>query len=98
MMPGGLKPAEAATPEVQQLIDGLHQQIKSQAGGAEYPHLKAVSYRTQVVAGTNYLVKVDGGHEHLHVKIYEPLPHTGEPAKVSAVQTKKTHADELAFF
>jgi hypothetical protein len=34
----------------------------------------------------------------LHVKIHKPLPHTGKNPELSAVQTKKSHEDELAFF
>jgi cystatin-A/B len=55
---GGLNEAKEATPEIQALIDQLHQEIKTQSGN-EYKQLKAVSYRSQVVAGTNYFVKVN---------------------------------------
>jgi cystatin-A/B len=58
MQVGGLNAAKEPTPEVQALVDQLGSEIKSQAGG-EYPHLKAVSYRSQVVAGTNYFIKVN---------------------------------------
>jgi hypothetical protein len=44
----------------------------------------------QVVAGTNYFVKVqtsvDGTEGCLILKIFQPLPHTGEPVQLSGVQ------------
>ena len=94
---GGLNTASDATPEVQELVDSLSHEIKAQTG-AEFPHLKAVSYRTQVVAGTNYFVKVNAGDEHLHVRIHKPLPHTGAPASLAAVQRSKNAEHPLEFF
>lgn len=54
--------------------------------------LRAVAFRTQVVAGSNHIVKYrgtdcDNDLEDVYflVSIYEPLPYTGEPAEVLAV-------------
>lgn len=33
-----------------------------------------------------------------HVRIYKPLPHTGQPAQVSAVNTEVTEDDDIEFF
>ena len=68
-------------------------------GNKTFPALKAVSFKSQVVAGTNYYVKVHtGGDDHIHVSIHRPLPHTGEAPHVRGVQTNKTHQDEISFF
>ena len=43
---------------------------------------------TQVVAGSNYRVKVkvaDTEPSCVHLRIFEPLPHTGEKAKLTGV-------------
>jgi len=41
-------------------------------------------------------VKVQVGEEaYVHVKIYKPLPHTGEPARVTNVETGKSKEDSL---
>ena len=54
--------------------------------------LRAVAFRTQVVAGNNHIVKYRGtdcGNDpedfFFLVSIYEPLPYTGEAAEVLAV-------------
>ena len=47
------------------------QQVKPQAekmAGQDFPEFKAISYKTQVVAGTNYFIKVSQKGPHL------PLP------------------------
>ena len=53
--------------------------IKESLGGEFEPK----SFTSQVVAGTNFLVRgaVDG--KPASVKIFRPLPHTGAPPRVS---------------
>lgn len=69
---------------MQSLLDGLKAVVEENVGKA-LSELKALTYRTQVVAGTNYLVEADAGGEIFHVKVFQPLPHTGSPAEVSSV-------------
>jgi hypothetical protein len=98
MMPGGFNQEKDADSHVQEIIDQVKDEIVSQAGVGQVPHLKAVKYRTQVVAGTNYIVKCEAGNQHLHVKIHKALPHQGNELKVSAVQTQKGQGDALDLF
>ena len=83
-MPGGFKGANAATTDEQTLLDGLKSSVEEKAGKS-FAELKAVTFTTQVVAGTNYLIEAQAGDEFYHVKIFKPLPHTGAPAEVSDV-------------
>jgi hypothetical protein len=47
----------------------------------------------------NMKIKVHvGGDDHLHVKIFKPLPVHGDEPKLSGVQTGKKHTDEIGFF
>ena len=66
--------------------------------GKQFPHLKAVSYKTQVVAGTNYFIKVDAGSEHIHLRVFKPLPFNGDQPELHGVQLGKTLQDEVAHF
>ena len=83
MMCRGFKAEVPASPEIQSLVDAFKAEIQTQLS-AVFSVFKALTYTTQVVAGTNYKVKieVDGG-KVVEVKIYEPLPHTGNPKKLS---------------
>jgi len=95
MLAGGWKADSGLTEEEYQMVTDLkhHAQEKS---GREFAHFHPVSIKKQVVAGTNYLVKVQVSDDHyIHIKIFKPLPHTGQPAEIKEVHLDKSHHDEL---
>lgn len=95
MLAGGWKADSALTEEEFQMVIGLQHHVQERAG-REFAHFHPVAIKKQVVAGMNYLVKVQVSDDHyIHVKIYKPLPHTGEPAGVTEVHLDKSHHDEL---
>lgn len=57
MMPGGLSETKPATPEVQDIVNEVKPQFESRENRT-YGIFKAIVYKTQVVAGTNYFIKV----------------------------------------
>ena len=64
----------------------------------EFETFEPVHYTTQVVAGTVYQAKVKvGGDEHIHIKIFEPLPHTNEAASVMATEEGRSADDGFNF-
>lgn len=98
MMCGGTGDVKEATEEIQQIVDSLKCEIQSKAG-KEFETLKAVSYKSQVVAGTNYFIKVHvGNDDHVHVRVFQALPHTGAGPEVHSVQVGKTAEDSVEYF
>jgi len=68
---GGTGDEKEATPEVQALVDQVKGDVVTSLG-QEPPAFQATHYKTQVVAGTNYFVRVHIGDEkHVHVRIYK---------------------------
>lgn len=56
---GGVNVEKPATPEIQDLVDGIKDQIYTKLSEPrDLSDLKAISYREQIVSGTNYYVKV----------------------------------------
>ena len=100
-MVGAAAPAEP-TAEVQELCDGFREaaQTAAQASGwnGVFAEFTAVSVLSQVVAGTNFFVKVKTGGDFAHLRIFQPLPHTGAPAELVAVRPGLKEEDELAYF
>ena len=76
---GGFGEEREIDDDVRDLLFTLAAEIKEAHGGGTF---EAKSFTTQVVAGTNFLVRgtVDGCPAT--VKIFRPLPHTGAPPKV----------------
>ncbi|KAI0208770.1 Cystatin-B [Lamellibrachia satsuma] len=92
MMCGGPKPATDADENVQAICDKVRPQVEEKAG-QKFSEYKALRVVTQLVAGTNYFVKIHiGNDECAHARIYHPLPGQGEPS-LSSVQLKKTRDD-----
>lgn len=74
------------TAEDQALVNGLTAAINAQSG-TNHESYTVVAASSQVVAGTNHFYHVNGnpGNTPLTITVFEPLPHTGEPAQVSQV-------------
>ncbi|XP_062579344.1 cystatin-A-like [Saccostrea cucullata] len=98
---GGLSETKFATDEVQDLIDLLRDDIISQLPigydrEEPLPEFTARLYREQIVAGTNFFVKVETGPlRFIHVRIYVDL--SGD-ASVDGLQVGKTMGDPLEYF
>ncbi|CAE7689142.1 CSTB [Symbiodinium sp. CCMP2592] len=101
---GGLGAAQEATAEIQNLIEPLRASALAKAqkrgySGADFEIWKAVSFKTQVVAGRTYFVKVQvGSDSFVHLRIFEPLPHTKMKPEVVAMELGHSEDSELSSF
>ncbi len=102
VMPGGVGESKPANQEVQELTesvkDSLSTLLSSEKRSKLHPY-KAVSYRSQVVAGINYFIKVeiDGGKEYLHLRVHKPLGEGAKPALTRHQESHSAHSD-LTYF
>ncbi|XP_072354156.1 stefin-C-like [Scyliorhinus torazame] len=95
-MVGGFSQTAAVTEEIQKLVQKLKADIVTNMGCT--PKIfHAIAYRSQMVAGTNYLVKVvvGDGDDYIHVAIFEPLPFSATEPEVTSVETMKRLDDDL---
>ncbi|NXK43725.1 CYTB protein, partial [Piprites chloris] len=64
-----------------------------------YDLFRAILYRTQVVAGTMYFIKVQvADTEYVHLKVLVGLPPENECPALVNFQTCKTKDDPLDYF
>eukprot|EP00670_Eutreptiella_braarudii_P006212 CAMPEP_0174285428 /NCGR_PEP_ID=MMETSP0809-20121228/8764_1 /TAXON_ID=73025 ORGANISM="Eutreptiella gymnastica-like, Strain CCMP1594" /NCGR_SAMPLE_ID=MMETSP0809 /ASSEMBLY_ACC=CAM_ASM_000658 /LENGTH=97 /DNA_ID=CAMNT_0015381215 /DNA_START=28 /DNA_END=321 /DNA_ORIENTATION=+ len=97
-MPGGVGGAQPMTEEVSTMVVALRSATETSAG-VEFAVFEPIQYSTQVVAGTNYFVKVKTDEDqYVHVRIFQPLPHTGAPPEVHSVQVGKSEGDPIGHF
>ncbi|XP_060756850.1 cystatin-B-like [Neoarius graeffei] len=95
---GGLSEVEEATAEVQKICDEMKPYAEEKAGKT-FDVFTAKSYKTQLVAGTNYFIKVHvGGDEYVHLRVYKTLPHAGEKLELTEIQALKACQDSIEYF
>ena len=96
MICGGFgKEAKDADDQVKALALEMKPQVEK-ALGETYSTFEAVKYTTQVVAGTNYKIKVKVGDEkYVHIKVFVPLPCNNAPNQLTSQEAGKTLADAL---
>ena len=64
---GGVGNESPVDDNVRDLVVNLKSDIEEKAG-AHFSTFEPVSFATQVVAGTNYFVKINVGDSHIHVR------------------------------
>jgi cystatin-A/B len=95
MMCGGFGNARDADDKVKALAKEVKPEVEK-ALGATYSQFEAVKFTTQVVAGTNYKIKVKvGDGQYVHIKVFVPLPCNNAHNKLLEQEAGKTLADAL---
>jgi len=63
-----------------------HQSDANTQCGKAFTKFEVLKVTSQVVAGTNFQFEVETDHGKLYMKVFRPLPHTGEPTQLSACE------------
>ncbi|KAM8976637.1 cystatin-B-like [Pelodytes ibericus] len=97
-MPGGLGKVHPATPEVQAICDKIKVEAEKKSG-KNFEIFKATEYKTQIVAGTNYFIKVRMGEDrYCFIRVHKALPHENEKLTFANFQCNKKQADVVSYF
>ncbi len=84
-MLGAFGESQPANDHVRQLVHKHVAEIGQQLG-ADVSGIEVIDYKTQVVAGTNYLIHAKlGNGQHVDIKVYEKLPCDGSETTVTSV-------------
>ena len=77
-MCGGFSPERDMDDEVKAIAMSLKAQVESIAN-ATYATYIPVKFQSQVVAGTNYTIKIKvDGDKMIQIKVFKPLPCNGD--------------------
>ncbi|CAI5673162.1 unnamed protein product [Oreochromis niloticus] len=95
---GGWSETKKADEQTQKICENVKNQVEKETG-KNYAEFHAVEYRSQVVAGANYLIKVHvGGTSYLHLKVLHELPCNGGQDVLTGVQQDHHKDDPLVPF
>lgn len=98
-MCGGLAEERQMDESVKTIVINLQSKIEQKLG-RKLETLEPVSYRSQVVAGTNYFVKCHTGQDqYLHLRIFVPLPCNSKEPELHAIHPEiKSLKDPIEYF
>ncbi|XP_075994105.1 cystatin-B-like [Genypterus blacodes] len=98
MMCGGTRAPEPANKEVQDICDEMKPKVEDRTGKT-YNVFKAKIYTSQVVAGTNFFIKVHvGGEDHVHLRVFRALPCYGSAFELHGVLEGMSRDDPIVYF
>ncbi|XP_068588474.1 cystatin-B-like [Cebidichthys violaceus] len=84
---GGWSDTMDANEDIQKICD----QVKPKLSGFNFREFNAVKYRNQIVAGTNFLIKVHvGGEDYIHLSLFQELSCDGGKVVLNVVELNKT--------
>ncbi|XP_073473561.1 cystatin-A-like [Aquarana catesbeiana] len=95
---GGLGEVKPSNQAVQVICDLFKAEIE-QKSGKNFVTYEAVEYKTQLVAGVNFFVKIHvGAEQYIHLRIYWELPFEEDGISLTAFQLGKTKEEEIVHF
>ncbi|KAL7837898.1 hypothetical protein AOLI_G00263020 [Acnodon oligacanthus] len=95
---GGFGPEQSATIEIQKICDEMKQQVQQKARKT-FEMFVAKSFISQLVAGTNFFIKVHvGGNDCVHLRVFRSLPCAGSRLELHGVQTAKKLTERISYF
>ncbi len=95
MFAGAFGDAKEADLNVKTIAKGMKEEVEKELGET-FSKFDAVLYTTQVVNGTNYLIKVYVGHKkYVHIKVHVPLAFRNQPNQLMECEGNKGFYDSL---
>ena len=92
-MLGGHSEPKPATDAIKKLCTSLKPSVETKLS-TSFSKFDAVQYTEQVVAGMVFHIAVETNDGAVHLRCYEPLPHTGDPVQLQACKVASVE-DEL---
>ena len=96
MLGGISKKAQIATPDVSKLVAAHAGEISGKLGIGQ-TSFDAITYKTQLVNGTNYFIKIRSDSDVYHVKIHKAIPAMGGMTQFLGAEGGHSLGSEIKF-
>lgn len=93
MMCGGFGNAKEADADIVAYANEVKASVET-ALGRTFTTYEPTHYKSQVVAGINYSIKIKTDTDYIHVKVHKPLPCNG--TELVVMETSQGHSLETA--
>ena len=98
MKTGGLSETKEANEEINMLIKSLSIEILKKLNLDTSSILEVHSYKSQIVAGIIYFLKLKVKDNFYHVKIIDFLPHESKAPQILSIQSEQSETSEIIYF
>ena len=95
-MLGGLSEAKTRDDQIDSMTSFVKEQFENNNYSTEI--FEAHSYKSQVVNGVNYFIKIKTDKEYVHVRVHQALPHNDSEISYHSQQLDKSKEDEITHF
>jgi len=95
---GGLSDTKKPDEHIEKIVNTIKSEIEERINKT-LNILTVHSYKTQVVAGTNYFIKSHiGNNEYIHIRVFKSLPHENYDVKLVAIELNRKETDPIEYF
>lgn len=95
-MLGGLSNVKDVDENVKKIISS--NKIEFEKKNYQTDLFQGDSYKTQIVSGTNYFIKIKTDKEYVHIRIHESLSKDNPELSYHSDQCDKKKDDDIAYF
>ena len=95
-MVGGLTEVKPKDDKIDELVNSIREEFENKNYSTQ--SFEADSYKSQVVNGVNYFIKVKTDKEYVHIRVHQSLPHNNSEVSYHSHQLNKKKEDEITYF
>ena len=98
MKTGGLSETKENTEEIKTLVKSLSIEILKKLNLDINSIVEVHSYKSQIVAGIIYFLKLKIDNNFYHAKVIDYLPHESKAPQILSIQGEQSETSEIIYF
>lgn len=95
-MVGCLTEAKTKDDKIDELVNAIREEFENNNYLTQL--FEADSYKSQVVNGVNYFIKIKTDKDYIHIRVHQSLPHNNSEVSYHSHQLNKKKEDEITYF